>query len=140
MTGTIQGLLERRNKPRQIADYYMKLIYTGEFAPGEKLPGRGEIARTWGVGRMTAQEALAMLKGSGLVKAVKGHGSYVIAADGSGLLPLLRFADNGSTPCKREPGRSVLVCALAAARSGLQAGPLTAPENPGYPRAFPKDT
>jgi DNA-binding GntR family transcriptional regulator len=80
MSGNLQGRLERRNKSRQIADLYLNLIYTGSIAPGERLPGRGEIERVFDVGPWTAQQALVMLRESGLVRAEQGHGSYVISA------------------------------------------------------------
>jgi GntR family transcriptional regulator len=124
MSGNIQGHLERRNKSRQIADYYLKLMDMGYIAPGDRLPGRGEIGRQWEVGAMIAQRALEMLRDTGRVRTERGHGSYVTSADGSTALTLLRFAPIPGQPGKRKPGRDVVsFSAPPRPGRGLQAGP-----------------
>jgi DNA-binding FadR family transcriptional regulator len=57
-------------------------IGAGLLAPGERLPGQVELARTLGVARMTLRQALAILVEAGLLEIRRGRtGGAFVAAD-----------------------------------------------------------
>lgn len=69
------------NDPRppnvQIAAAIRAAILTGELAPGTQLPTGHELARTFGVSRVTAQNAIRTLRDEGYVDSRVGSGVYV---------------------------------------------------------------
>ncbi|MCR4398793.1 MAG: GntR family transcriptional regulator [Firmicutes bacterium] len=56
-------------------------IRGGSLGPGEKLPSEPELARKFGVSRMTVREALGYLENQGLIAKRHGIGSFVMGAD-----------------------------------------------------------
>ena len=61
--------------PRQIEDWLAGQIATGALAPGDRLPTEHDLAKWFGVSRMTLRHALAELARRGLVtKTVGRHG------------------------------------------------------------------
>ncbi|MFF5502002.1 GntR family transcriptional regulator [Streptomyces roseolus] len=69
----------RRPKYQRIADELRTAIQSGAFAPGDRLPGENDLMSTYEVARMTARQALAVLRGEGLTEARKGAGVFVRA-------------------------------------------------------------
>ncbi|MFE6228534.1 MULTISPECIES: GntR family transcriptional regulator [unclassified Streptomyces] len=67
----------RRPKYQRIADELRTAIQCGDFAPGDRLPGENDLMSTYEVARMTARQALAVLRGEGLTEARKGAGVFV---------------------------------------------------------------
>jgi DNA-binding transcriptional regulator YhcF (GntR family) len=63
----------------QVANDLRAAILTRKFAPGEKLPSGAELAKHYGIARMTVQQALRILKDEGLVVARQGSGVFVRA-------------------------------------------------------------
>lgn len=61
----------------QVANALRDAITRQRFAPGEKLPSGGELARHYNVARMTAQNAIRVLRDEGLVVSRQGSGVYV---------------------------------------------------------------
>ncbi|MFE7526064.1 FadR/GntR family transcriptional regulator [Kitasatospora sp. NPDC057542] len=57
-----------------------RLIGTGEWPVGSKLPGEVELSRLLGVGRTTSREAVRVLIVDGQLRARQGSGTYVAAA------------------------------------------------------------
>ncbi|GAA2429429.1 FadR/GntR family transcriptional regulator [Streptomyces pulveraceus] len=57
-----------------------RLIGTGEWPVGSKLPGEVELSRLLGVGRTTSREAVRVLIADGQLHARHGSGTYVAAA------------------------------------------------------------
>lgn len=57
-----------------------RLIGTGEWPVGSKLPGEVELSRLLGVGRTTSREAVRVLIADGQLRARQGSGTYVAAA------------------------------------------------------------
>jgi DNA-binding GntR family transcriptional regulator len=55
------------NRPRQIADYFRKLIADGHVGEHEQLPVRAEMASVWNVSQSTASRGIALLRRDGLV-------------------------------------------------------------------------
>jgi DNA-binding GntR family transcriptional regulator len=62
---------------QRIAAELRSRIETGEFGPGDVLPGELRISRRYGVSRYTAQRALTELERADLVMCVAGWGRIV---------------------------------------------------------------
>jgi DNA-binding transcriptional regulator YhcF (GntR family) len=61
----------------QIAHALRASILTKKLSPGERLPSGPELARHYGVARMTVQQALKVLRDEGLVFSRAGSGVFV---------------------------------------------------------------
>jgi putative hydrolase of HD superfamily len=61
----------------QIAASIRAAILTGELAPGSQLPSGQELAKFFGVSRMTVQTAIRTLQAEGFVRSRAGSGVYV---------------------------------------------------------------
>ncbi|MEU1406949.1 GntR family transcriptional regulator [Streptomyces sp. NPDC005728] len=68
---------DRRPKYQRIADSLREAIQSGEYGPGDRLPGENELMATHGVARMTARQALSVLKDEGVAESRKGAGVFV---------------------------------------------------------------
>ncbi len=64
----------------QVADLLAGRIAAGEFPPGKRIPSETTIQQTYGVSRVTARRAVAVLRERGLVRTVAQHGSFVVGA------------------------------------------------------------
>ncbi|PLR76063.1 FadR family transcriptional regulator [Bacillus sp. V3-13] len=62
-----------------------KLIDSGEFQAGEKLPSVRELCDLFGVGRSAVRDAITTLKGKGTVFVKQGEGTYICEFDTSKL-------------------------------------------------------
>ncbi|GGT62720.1 GntR family transcriptional regulator [Streptomyces lateritius] len=67
----------RRPKYQRIADELRTAIQSGAFAPGDRLPGENDLMTSYDVARMTARQALSVLRNEGLAEARKGAGVFV---------------------------------------------------------------
>ncbi|MFL0196847.1 PLP-dependent aminotransferase family protein [Clostridium sp. WILCCON 0269] len=63
---------------RQIVDYIIREISSGNFAIGTKIPSQRELAEIFEVNRSTIVEALDELKSRGFIEGNKGGGTRVI--------------------------------------------------------------
>jgi len=72
---------------RQIREVIFNKIVSGELKVGDKLPSEDELARSFGVSRMTVREALNNLLNDGYVSRVQGAGTFVskLRKEGSNL-------------------------------------------------------
>ncbi|KUN27035.1 GntR family transcriptional regulator [Streptomyces corchorusii] len=70
---------DRRPKYQRIADSLREAIQSGTYGPGDRLPGENELMATHGVARMTARQALSVLKDEGVAESRKGAGVFVRA-------------------------------------------------------------
>ncbi|MEU4454749.1 GntR family transcriptional regulator [Nocardioides sp. NPDC023903] len=61
---------------QQIASALRAAILTRKIGPGEKLPSQHELSQTYGVARMTIQQALRVLKEEGLTVSRQGSGVF----------------------------------------------------------------
>ncbi|MBT7857970.1 MAG: GntR family transcriptional regulator [Nitrospinaceae bacterium] len=75
--------LEHPIKDHSIPFYYqlMKMlrrrIEQGELAPGDKLPKEMDLAKSFGVSRVTLRQALSILESDGLLDRERGHGTFI---------------------------------------------------------------
>lgn len=58
----------------------MELVRSGQLKPGERLPTEHALCTRFGVSRTVVRESLQQLKARGMVRARRGSGSYVEAA------------------------------------------------------------
>ncbi|MEU5923414.1 GntR family transcriptional regulator [Streptomyces antimycoticus] len=70
---------DRRPKYQRIADSLREAIQSGEYGPGDRLPGENDLMAEHGVARMTVRQALSVLKDEGVAEARKGAGVFVRA-------------------------------------------------------------
>ncbi|MEU1600409.1 GntR family transcriptional regulator [Streptomyces sp. NPDC005708] len=68
---------DRRPKYQRIADSLREAIQSGEYGPGDRLPGENDLMAEYDVARMTARQALGVLKDEGVTEARKGAGVFV---------------------------------------------------------------
>jgi len=64
---------------QQVAAALRAAILTRKIEPGDKLPSQAELAKSYGVARMTIQQALRLLKEEGLTVSRQGSGVYARA-------------------------------------------------------------
>jgi len=61
----------------QIQAFLLKMIQSGQLRPGDLVPSEEELARVYGVSRMTSRQALQSLKSQGYAAGQKGRGTFV---------------------------------------------------------------
>ena len=61
----------------QVADDVERRIRAGEWAPGERLPGRERMAARYGVADRTVRRAMEELEERGVVEVVPDKGTFV---------------------------------------------------------------
>jgi DNA-binding transcriptional regulator YhcF (GntR family) len=61
----------------QVANAVRAAILTKQYAPGDQLPSGSQLAETYGVARMTVQQALRLLRQEGLIVSRQGSGVFV---------------------------------------------------------------
>jgi len=68
-----------RHQPlyKQIYQQLLLDIRAGKYPPGSQLPTEKELARAYGVSRITSKRALAELAEAGLIDRIRGRGSFV---------------------------------------------------------------
>lgn len=62
---------------RQVAALIRARIKSGDLEPGRPVPSVTQLCQTYGIARNTALKALGVLRDEGLVRTVKGWGTYV---------------------------------------------------------------
>jgi GntR family transcriptional regulator len=67
----------RQLKYQRIADELKAAIERGEYGPGDRVPGENDLMARHGVARMTARQALGVLRSAGLVETRMGAGVFV---------------------------------------------------------------
>lgn len=63
----------------RVTDRLLARIASGEWAPGQRLPGERQLAEEMGVSRVSVRAALQSLKTRGFVDAVQGGGTRVVS-------------------------------------------------------------
>jgi GntR family transcriptional repressor for pyruvate dehydrogenase complex len=69
--------ISRKKAWQEVADQLQRLIASGYWTKGERLPGEIELAKEFGVSRSTLREALRHLSSKGLVQVRHGEGNFV---------------------------------------------------------------
>jgi GntR family transcriptional regulator len=85
---------------RQIADHLRGGIREGRYPEGTALPSETQLAEQYGVTRMTARQAVDVLKAEGLVRSEHGRGVFVRQRP-----TVHRLARNRFTRQRRETGK-----------------------------------
>lgn len=66
-----------RTKYQDLIEYIMSLIESGALTPGNKLSSENELARQFGISRQTVRTAIGILEEQGVLRRVKGSGTYL---------------------------------------------------------------
>lgn len=66
-----------KTKYQDLIDYIMSLVESGELAPGGKLASENELSRQFGISRQTVRMAIGILEERGVLRRVKGSGTYL---------------------------------------------------------------
>lgn len=61
----------------QVAGALRAAILTGEYAPGDRLPGQERLSADFGIARATVQQSLRVLRDEGLIVSRQGAGVFV---------------------------------------------------------------
>ncbi|MDQ0216981.1 FadR family transcriptional regulator [Peribacillus cavernae] len=64
-----------------VGEQIEKMIESGTFQAGEKLPSVRELCDLFGVGRSAVRDAITMLKGKGTVHVKQGEGTFICEFD-----------------------------------------------------------
>lgn len=75
------NMVKRESLSKQVSDRLEKMIASGEYAVGDKLPPEPELAAMFEVSRNTIREAIQSLTWSGLLSVKQGDGTYVCSSD-----------------------------------------------------------
>ena len=111
--------VEPRRLYRQIADQIARLIASGEFPPGARLPAERELASSLGVSRASVREAIISLEIGGLVEVRVGTGIFVTES----AAPTVVDRDAGPGPFELLQARKMVegeIAALAASKACAQ--------------------
>jgi len=111
--------VEPRRLYRQIADQIARLIASGEFPPGARLPAERELATSLGVSRASVREAIISLEIGGLVEVRVGTGIFVTDS----AAPTVADRDAGPGPFELLQARKMVegeIAALAASKASAQ--------------------
>ncbi|MFB6814319.1 GntR family transcriptional regulator [Streptomyces sp. NPDC056347] len=92
----------QRPKYRVIADALKAAIESGEYEPGNRLPGESALAEQYGVAALTARQALKVLRNEGLVETKKGAGARVLS-----FLPIRRHGIERLARARWASGNSI---------------------------------
>src|SRR5439155_1326580 len=76
-----KGERERRPLPLQVYARLRARIIAGEDLPGARLPSEADLAKSFGVSRVTVREALRLLQREGLLVARHGSGHFVLSGE-----------------------------------------------------------
>lgn len=130
---TLAGMSLDPDDPRppylQVTNDLRAAILTGRFGPGEKLPSGPELAKHYGVARMTVQQAIRLLRDDGLIVSRQGSGVFVKARTERpvGLRPIIEQAFEADRVTVDFAGFSgeTLAGAMAEPLDKVRAGRLT---------------
>ncbi len=69
--------IKRPSVSEQVCDQIKEHLFAGRWKPGEKIPTENDLARSFGVSRLTIREALMRLTSLGFLESRFGAGTYV---------------------------------------------------------------
>jgi GntR family transcriptional regulator len=102
--GRIERDTDAPSPYRQIAGHLREAIRRGEFGPGDKLPSETELVDHYHVARMTVRQAVAELRGEGLVVPEHGRGVFVRSRP-----PVRRLASDRFARRHRDAGKGAFI-------------------------------
>ena len=70
-------MAEEKAKYEEIADCIMRELDEGKRKPGERIYSENELVSLFQVSRQTARHAVSVLEARGVVKRVRGSGTYI---------------------------------------------------------------
>jgi DNA-binding FadR family transcriptional regulator len=74
----MDGTSTKQSKARRMADQlYNQIVVEHKYLPGDKLSNENELADQFGVSRITSRGAIGLLVSQGVLKVVRGRGTYV---------------------------------------------------------------
>lgn len=75
----MRGLIKIHELPKYVQVYnkLLLMIKRGQYPPASKLPSEGELAKNFGVSRVTLRLSLSLLKEDGFINSVHGQGHFV---------------------------------------------------------------
>lgn len=94
--------IRRGRLPEQVAEGLRRLLVSGAFKPGDRLPTESELARRFGVGRNTVREAVRQLEMLGVVEVLQGGGTFVRSPDAGRVIEPFRVVMALSSHSTRE--------------------------------------
>ena len=74
-------IIKRESLSKQVSDQLEKMISSGKYKLGEKIPTESELMEMFDVSRNTIREAIQSLTWSGLLVVKQGDGTYVSSSD-----------------------------------------------------------
>ena len=83
-------MTKKTSQPKYLNAYFdiLKLIETGIYSKGSKLPSEAALAQQYGISRMTLRQGLNLLQEDGFIQIKHGRGSFVnheVPQSGEGL-------------------------------------------------------
>ncbi|MCO4292042.1 FadR family transcriptional regulator [Solitalea sp. MAHUQ-68] len=76
-------IIKRKSLADEVADRIKKLICSGDYMIGDKLPTEPELMQKFGVGRSSIREAVKILTQKGMLRVQQGTGTFVASLSGS---------------------------------------------------------
>lgn len=64
-------------KYQELIEHIHELISDGQLQPGQRMPSENELAASFGISRETVRKAVGILEEQGIVRRVKGSGTYI---------------------------------------------------------------
>jgi GntR family transcriptional regulator, transcriptional repressor for pyruvate dehydrogenase complex len=93
-----QGMEAHMGLPEELADRLLGEVAQGKFAVETLLPPEGELARAYGVSRLTVREAIRILRSKNVVEIHRGRGTFVNRPEAwTSLDAIVRLAVNGDS-------------------------------------------
>jgi DNA-binding FadR family transcriptional regulator len=100
---------------QRVAEQIARLIASGEYRPGSRLPPERDLARQLGISRPTVREAMVALELAGIVEVRTGAGIYVNAKPAEARMLPLWLGDSGPGPIELIEARRAIEPSVAAA-------------------------
>jgi GntR family transcriptional repressor for pyruvate dehydrogenase complex len=69
--------IKKKRVSDEVFEQMKEHIISGEWAPGEKIPGEFDLAELFGVSRVSVREAIHRLVGMGVLSIRRGEGTFV---------------------------------------------------------------
>jgi DNA-binding LacI/PurR family transcriptional regulator len=121
------GVSEKRHLLyERLYNHVLEQIREGALASGDRVPSENELAAAFGVSRITSMRALQMLERAGVVKRIRGKGSFV--ARDLPRLAQLTSANGDAAPSKAPRLTSCIALVIPDASEAYGLGLLNAVE------------